>query len=79
MGEVLSESTNGDGAHTLCSRLYSILIGQHKPSDKRVTMTSTVDRGKKLLEAPVNLSTKLKDQGVCAWLTRVVVWLPHRC
>ncbi len=67
VGEVLSESlpsTNGDVAHTLCSRLYSILIGQNKPNDKQVT-TTTVDRGKKLLQAPVNLSTKLKDQGVC--------------
>ncbi len=53
------QSTNEDAVQLLCSRLYSILIGQSEPSVK-----VTVDEGKKLLEAPVQLATKLKGQGI---------------
>ncbi len=64
VGELLYESlqsTNEDAVHSLCSRLHSILIGQSEPSVKTTTDEA---KGKKLLVTPVQLASKLKDQGM---------------
>ena len=69
-------STDEDTILSLCSRLYSILIGQDGDSGDKVAAgpsgdKATADDGKKLLDAPVQLAAKLKDQGVYCVMSSV--------
>ena len=85
VGVVLVESlpsTDEDTILTLCSRLYSILIGQDGDSGDKVTAgasgdKATADDGKKLLDAPVHLAAKLKDQGVYCLMASVANTLSY--
>ena len=55
------ESSNEVAVLSLCSRLYSTLIGDESGGGE--ACDKVTGGGKKLLDAPVHLAAKLKDQG----------------